>query len=323
MIRGEFATALITRAREGTPLTANHLLEADVLRLGDAPRPSTDRELERRVHDAVLTAFTAEPGSHVRGVEHMRVQSHVRGSDVTACHVDISGVELTFPSDAPTSNPDEAGLDDVTVAVRDRETGMLREGSISGAPVLLQGVAVNFEVRAANVPIDWLTLADGGLGLSVPKELTRKSRRAVRLRCRVQTNPEEFLRVFMDAVRTEFSEVRGLHADREKLTLKQLGPRRVRIDLRVRLRWKFLRPSFRVRTEVHIDNRFVARLRRTRITSSNLLLSAALRVLRGRINRELRTPVDLNEALAPFSLSRLRITAGSSQVVLEVVAGIA
>lgn len=299
------------------------LSEADVLRLGDAPRPSTDRGLERRVRDAVLAAFTAEPGAHVRGVEQMTVQSHVRGTDVTACHVDISGVELTFPTDPPPSYPDEVALDGVTVAVRHRETGMLREGSISGAPVRLQGVAVNFEVRAVNVPIDWLTLVDGGLALALPERIAPRSRRAVRLRCRVETNPEEFLRTLMTTMRTQFSEIRGLDADREKMTLKQLGPRRIRIDFRVRLKWKFLRPSFRFRTEVHIDNRFVARLRRTRIGSSNLLLAAVLRVLRGRINRELRSPVDLNETITPFSLRKLRVKARSNQVVLEVEAGIA
>lgn len=302
----------------------------EFVRVGETPRPSNAQELERRVRDAILEQLGADPGTTVRGAEHLSVHAELEGTNIVVIKVDASLVEIDAETESNESTPRQeitpaggAEVDEESSKATHRETGMLRHGAFTAVPLRFQGVPAAIEVTAANVPFEWLELDDGGLALGMPDHMSTTVRGAARLHLRVSADPDDLLTAIMRVLRLELAEGGGIHVDREKLTLKQLGPRRVRVGLSARLRWKLMRPTLHARTELHIDTQYVARLRRTRLTSTNVVVAVVLRVMRPRINRELSKPLDLRESLSFLTLRRLRVEAGSNRVMLEIDAGFA
>jgi len=296
----------------------------DFTRIGDAPRPSTSQDLGRRIRDGFLTELIADPGTTVREAEKLRVDVSLQGADVDALHIDASGVVIDVAADTTGVHLPGTEVDDdkETAEVMHREPAVARQATFVARPLRFQDVPLDIEATAVNVPFEWLELDDGGLALKIPEEMTTRSRRAVRLQLSVAVNPDDVVKAIMRFLRTDLAEVDGIHIDREKFTLKQLGPHRFRIGLSARVRWKFLGPTLRTRTELRIDNRFVVRLLRTKITSSNPLLAVVLRVFRRRITQDLKKPIDLNQHLRPLVLRRLHIDADPTRVRVESEAGL-
>ena len=287
----------------------------DFLRVGDAPRPSASQELGRRIRDAFLSELIAGPGTMAREAEKLKVDVSLQGADIDALHIDASGLVIHLRGA-------EVDDDDETAEVERREPAVARRATFAALPLRFQDVPLDIEATAVNVPIEWLELDDGGLAVGMPEEMTTRSRRAVRLQLSVAVNPDDVVEAIMRFLRADLAEVDSVHIDREKFTLKQLGPRRFRIGLSARVRWKFLGPTLRARTELRIDNRFVVRLLRTKIASSNPLLAVVLRVFRRRITQDLKKPIDLNQHLRPLVLRRLHIDAGPTRVRVESEAGL-
>ncbi len=300
---------------------------ADFMRVGNSPRPSTSMELEHRIRETTLDQMSADPGTSMRGTEHVTITAQLEGARIAELTVDASRLEI----DAATrdgSGPESAGPQDPdssehTTPVLHRETAVLQAGSFVAVPLLLHGVPVDIEARATNLPFAWLTLDDGDLAVALPQEMTLRSRGRARLTISIDVSPDDVVAAIMGVMRAELAETDGIHLDREKLTLRQLGPRHIRINASARLRWKFLRPTLRARTDLRIDAKFIARLTRTHVTSSNLVLAVVLRFFRTRIIQELRTPVDLQAALGPVVLRTLRIHARGARLRVEVEAGLA
>lgn len=292
----------------------------EFLRLGESPRPSTSPELQNRIRDKILEQLNADPDAEVRGAERLRVQARLDGASIVALTVDASGIA----SDAvPEAAAPEEAIGQETALVTHREAAILREGSFVAAPLLYEGVPIDVEVRAVDVPFEWLTLTDGYIALGARPTAPHGKRRSTRLRLRIGINSDDILGAITRVVRTDLAGTDGILLDREELTLRQLGPRHIRISMSARLHWKFLRPTFRGRTDLHIDNHFIARLRRTRVTSSNVLLAVVLRILRGRIARSLNETVNLNDSVSPLALKTLRIHASGSQLRVDAEAGFA
>lgn len=293
-------------------------------RIGNAPRPSTSQDLGRRIRDSVLTELITTPGTTVREAENLQVDAMLEGVNVDTLHMDASGVMIDVAVDTTIAHLPEGVVEDGTdiAEVMHRESAVARRVAFVARPLHFQGVPLDTEATAVNVPFEWLELDDGGLALSSPAEMTTRSRRAVRLNLRVAVNPDDVFQAIMRVLRADLTDVEGFHIDREKFVFTQRGVRRFTIALSARVRWKFLRPTMRFRTELQMDNRFVVRLRRVKLTSSNPLLALALRVFRRRITRELKKPLDLKEQLRPLALRSLRVQADDAQVVVEGEAGL-
>lgn len=297
---------------------------SDFTRIGDAPRPSTSQDLGRRIRDGFLTELIADPGTTVRDAEKLRVDAKLQGANVDALHINASGVVIDVAVDTTAGHlpGTEVDADKEIAEVTNRERAVARQSTFVARPLRFQDVPMDIEATAMNVPFEWLELNDGGLALEIPEEMTTRSRRAVRLQLSVAVSPDDVVEAIMRFLRADLAEVDGIRIDREKFTLTQLGPRRFRIDLSARVRWKFLGPKLRASTELRIDNRFVLRLRRTKVTSSNPLLAMVLRVFRRRITHDLKKPIDLNQHLRPLVLRRLRIHADPIRVRVESEAGL-
>lgn len=293
-------------------------------RIGDAPRPSSSQELGRRIRDELLTQLTADPGSTALGIENVRVDVTMHGASIDALLVDASGVAIDIASDTTQAHLPAAGVDDGAddPAVASRESAVLRRGTFAAHPLRIQHVSLDLEATAVNVPFEWLELDDGGLALGIPEEMNTRSRRAVRLHLRVAVNPDDVFQAIMRVLRADIADLEGAHIDRERFSFTQLRARRFRIELSARVRWKFLRPTLRTSIELQMDNRFVVRLRRVKITSSNPLLMLVLRVFRRRITRDIRKPIDLKEHLRPLALRSLTIHSDGTRVVVEGEAGL-
>lgn len=293
-------------------------------RIGNAPRPSSSQELVRRIHDELLMQLTSDPGTTVLGVENVRVEATMDGASMDALLVDASGVAIDIASDTTQARLPAAGVDDGAddPAVATRESAVLRRGTFAAHPLHIQQVPLDIEATAMNVPFEWLELEDDGLAVRLLEDMPPRSRRAVRLHLKAAVSPDDVFQAIMRILRTDLADVEGIHVDREKFVVTQLGARRFTIALSARVRWKFLRPTMRVRAQLQMDSRFVVRLRRVKVTSSNPLLALVLRVFRRRITRDLKQPLDLNEQLRPLALKSLRIDTDGTRVVVEGEAGL-
>ena len=312
---------------------SRNLAAVDVLQCGLAPRPTTSAAMDALLRSALLDSIYAEVGTTVRFTENLRVRTEVAGADIVSCHIDVTGLEVFEDVENLVSRPEVRAPDAEVVTqeekaatVEDPETlrdvahteaGMLGRGTLTGNPVVFQGVPVVVTAEAARVPLDWLTFADGRLALAVSSNLPGRWRKPAAVTVRVEANPDDVVTAIMDAMRVVLNDLKGLTADGAKLKLKQRTPKQVVVDFQVRVRWKFLRPRLRFRTRLNIDQHFVLRLRQTSVTSSNPLLGVVLRFYRRRINDELSAPMDLKEAFDPATLRKLRIKASDSKLMVE------
>lgn len=275
----------------------------------------------------LLLTMPVDDEVELSGVEDITISAVLRGADVESLHVDASSLDVRFtmnfdsgelPPDAPfpgesTAAPQPEPEPDPAPApgVVHRERGRLRTASIRALPLTVQGVPVELEASAQNVDFEWLELDDGDLAIA-PVPGAGGRRRPSRVTARVAVARDDITAALVAAFRAEAGPA-GVHITREKLTLRQSGPRRVQVGLRVRIRWKLLAATVRFRTEVHIDSGYVLRLRNSRLSSSNPVVTVLLAFFRRHVReglRELEVPSDLNEGLAPFRLRDLRIRAG-------------
>ncbi len=281
----------------------------DHLPLGTGPRPTTGRELERLVLDLLRTG----PGDtelRVEGLARVTVTASMQGADVTAVTLDATGVALQFPMDVPESEV-PAGPDQLPEPLR-REPATLRKGTARALPLTIQGVPIDLEADIANAPIEWLTLPDDKLGVAPRGGDGSGFRKPSRVSLRIGLRQADILPAIVAPIRLAMKDS-GVRLSRENLTLRQLGPRRVRFGLRARIQWKLLAATFRARAEVDIDSAFILRVGDVRVSSTNPFVGLILLALRGRIRRELQEslqPFPLNEALAPWELRQLRINIG-------------
>ncbi|MEO7588743.1 MAG: hypothetical protein ABIS84_12040 [Arachnia sp.] len=301
---------------------------SEFARIGDAPRPATSQGMEERLRHVITTEMAQDPGSTVRGLDRVGIRVTVEGADIAGLHINATGLEVVADAgdgDAQAISTDVTADVEDMAQVKAREPGLLRRATFTAAPMLFPGrTPVEVQAEAVDVPFEWLELDDGGLAIGMPEHVSRGQRRAMTLRLHVAFSPDDVLAAVMTEIRGELTDVNGMRLDRESLTFTRKGPRRIRIRLSVRLRWKFLRATCRARTELHIDNRFVARLSGTRVTSSNLLLAVVLRGLRGKINRELSKPLDLQAEIGELlALRTLRIDADTASVGVALEAGLA
>lgn len=297
----------------------------NALPLGATPRPTTSEELERLLLDGFRTLREVDADWKIQGGEHLRVNAILRGADVEALTIDATGIELRLPGGDMPERPEPEGLTEPAQSPEPvhRESATLRRATLRALPLLVQGVGIEIEAEAQNAPFDWLELPGDQLAVAPREDLRDRFGHRSRISLRVGADRDAILPAILAPIREEATRD-GIHLSRERITLHQLGPRRIRIGGRVRVRWRLLAATYRGSVEVHVDNAYVLRMRLVKLSSTNLVAAAILLALRGRIRRTLAEelkPVDLNAALAPWNLRQLKLRADRRvEVKVELVA---
>lgn len=275
---------------------------------GDSPRPTTSDEFARRLVDALQPDPVAS-GWSLRGTAP-EVSAELLGTDVASLVVGATGSVLEQAPGASTRKPlSEPPPADRTTARLRTEPAVLRQAQLRARPLHVQGVPVTIEAEGRDLPLAWVHLAGGGLAIDVPVDQPDRLRTGSAVRLRVRADVAPIVHAMAHAARPGLA-AEGIRLDRERLSLRQLGPGRVRFDGRARVRWKILRLRASVSGVLAVDERHVLRLSRFRLRVSNPLLNLAFRGFVRELATELQQPMDLNEGLAPWSIRHLRVRAG-------------
>lgn len=238
------------------------------------------------------------------------MSAELQGADVSSLVVDATG--LLFEQDpgasapGPVSGPSPVNRPGVRLRT---EPATLSRAELRARPVLVQGVPVTIEAEGRDIPIDWVDLADGRLVVDLPVDQPARLGTGSALRLKVRTEVAPAVRAMADAARPGLA-AEGIRLDREHLSLRQLGPRRVRFDGRARVRWKIFRQRVKISGVLAVDERHVLGLSHFRVRVSNPLLNLAFRGFVRELATELQQSVDLNEGLAPWTIRHLRVRAG-------------
>lgn len=298
------------------------LMKSDLIPFGTSPRPRTPEALVDRLRqllgeelgdsefqlDVASAAFTAE----------------MRGPDIRSLVIDLSGVKVTLdpskvtpetaeplaPGEAAPTPPPPPEPEPAPEVLR-RESGVVHQATLRALPLDFLGAAVEVEAGMKSVDFEWLDLADGSLALVTSNE-QGGWRQRTKLNFRLGLVVDEVLAAVMAVVGKDMLPA-DVRLSRERIRLRQQGPRRVRVDGRIRVRWKFLAATFRGSVGIHIDSKNILRMSPPVISSRHVLAGPLLFLFRGRINKEFKEanqPFDLNEDLAPFRIRSLRIRAG-------------
>lgn len=285
--------------------------------LPKSPRPSTGDELERLVRD-VLFQDEAGSGVVVLSKDHVVVRAAMEGADVRSLLVDLTGLELRFedhPDDDAPGTPGGPEAEDVEPGEADGpgvvrlEPAVLSRAVVRADPIVVHGVPVTVEAEANDVAFEWVDLDDGTFAVRSRPERRRLFGRSPRARLRGAVDPDVVLRVVGGLLREALA-AEKVRLSGEHLRLRAVGGRSLRIDAGARVRWKLFRPRFRLRTTLTVGNDFVARLRGTRVTSSNPFLHVGLLAFRRRMNKEIQRRVALDEYVAPWRFRDLRFRTG-------------
>lgn len=290
-------------------------MKPEFLVIGRSARPTTGSELEQLLRPFLSDDIVDGDGS-VEGLDRATISAAMRDPDVTSLVVDLTDVSMRFedhpvaPTDPDRDDTADATPDEPPPVLRTRAAHLVR-GTIRAHPILLQGVPVSIDATAENVSFEWAELEGGFLGIRIGGGKRRMGgrRRRPLVRLRAGTDVGIVARTVAGLARAE-ARNEGIQIDREHLKLKSLGHRRLRIEASARVRKRWFRGTYTLRTTLTINRHNVARLSRTRITSRNPLTHLGLRVLRSRINKEIQQPVKLDEIMAHWSIQDIRIRAG-------------
>lgn len=274
---------------------------------GDSPRPTTSAEFAHRLVDA-LRPDPATSGWSLREGSP-EVIAELQGADVASLVVDATGLAFEQAPGAPTNEAQSEPPADRTTARLRTEAAVLRQAELRARPLHVQGVPLTIEAEGRDLPLDWVDLADGGLAIDVPVDQPARLATGSMIRLRVRADVAPAVQAMADAARPGLA-AEGIRLDGERLSLRQLGPRRVRFDGRARVRWKILRLRASVSGVLAVDERHVLRLSHFRLRVSNPLLNLAFRGFVRELATELQQSVDLNEGLAPWTIRHLRVSAG-------------
>ncbi|MGY5766132.1 hypothetical protein ACXET9_13140 [Brachybacterium sp. DNPG3] len=256
--------------------------------------------------------------ARVRGLEDVRVDAEVVGSDLQLLDLDATGARLRLEVRPPAAGDRPSDhLDEPSPTVVRSVEGMLRRLRVHAAPVLVDTAEVTLDVRVDELPIRWLTYAepvDPAVPESIcaiePDEATEAAEAADGALVDAQAAvPVAHLGPLLRAILIPPAEASGLRVTRLEVDVDP--------DLRVRVRmrsgYRLLRASARAeaRVEVSADGRIA--LHEVRLRSANPLVALTLLIARRPLRSLMATRVDLNEMLArqgaPLRVHDLRLTA--------------
>lgn len=280
----------------------------DLIPFGNAPRPTTNDEFARRLVDA-LQPDPAASGWSLRGAAP-QVSAELQGADVASLVVDVTGLVVEQAPGASTREPlsEPPPADRTTTRLR-TEPAALHRAQLRARPIHVQGVPVTIEAEGVDLPLDWVHLAGGGLAIDVPVDQPERLRTGSAVRLRVRADVAPVVRAMAGAARPGLA-AEGIRLERERLSLRQLGPRRVRFEGRARVRWKIFRLRATVSGLLAVDEHLVLGLSDFRLRVSNPLLNLAFHGFFRELAAELQQSVDLNDSLAPWTIRHLRMRAG-------------
>jgi hypothetical protein len=289
----------------------------ELLPFGRAPRPAADDELATRVRELFVPPTDAD--WMVSGLDRLDVGAALDGADVTSLLVDASHVVMTLRDEVLRGNqPQQAVADESPAPARQRtEPATLRRGQFRAHPLRVQGIPTTIEATVEHMPFDWVELADGGLAIDVRHDEPSRRRDDSRVRLLVGTDVAQAVRTFLGTLRPALKEER-MGIDRERVTLRQLGRRKVRFDVRARLKWRLLRVKGSFAGVLEVDRRNVLTLTKTRIGFTNPLLWLPGWALNRMAKPHLEKSVDLDAQLGTWRIDDLDIKAGG-RVQIEVV----
>ncbi len=285
------------------------------------PWPDDSATVERWVRAMLEPLASGGDGITVSGLERMRIDADLAGSDLQSLTVDATPVEVRIDAASAAGHetpPPPAAAEPVTVQTR---SGVLRRFRISAHPLRIERTPVDLHVEAHDVPIEWSTFAepvDPAVPESIHAVTPKDPPSGVRGAFDVSLPTKDAVPLITGVLRPALQEA-GLRPGRVSLSVDNTEDDDtegdgIRIQARVGVRWKFIVASARLATVVEITPDAVVTVRELTVRSRHPLVALALRFVRSRLRAVVGSETDLNAELARSGtgvrIHDLRVTTG-------------
>ncbi|MBD5787635.1 hypothetical protein IF650_15830 [Cellulosimicrobium terreum] len=270
--------------------------EPDVLPLGRAPRPTTGPELAERARAALVEQVAGDlgPGA-VTHLDVVRVSATVDGPDVPTLDVDLTGVVVRRAASDTTTERASVRPGATDLASGRRENGVIRHVRVDAHPVTVEGVPVDVELSADDVPFRWVEGADGSLGVeAVEPSVDAPLRGHVRVAAPRAALVATAGRLIGEALREA-----GLTLSSFDVEIGSTGPRSAHGSGFARVRKGILSASIRAQASIEVDGAMVLTVRELSLSSRNPVVAAALLAARKHVDEARGRTVDLAAELPP------------------------
>lgn len=281
--------------------------ESDAIPLGHGPLPATDAELASRLRTAIAAEWP-EPAAGWDSIPGWTAAFSAR-PDLASIELDLTGYAVPVGGqggDADVAEPRSAAIGHVQPA-------LIASARVLASPMDVAGVPLDLLLDASDLPVEWVTDAEGELWIRLDEARAGDLRAHFRL-CVPVDEARAGLRAALTA----------------ELAAARFGLSSFDVDLRARrgtelsgwvqarLRKGILSAKARARAEVRIDPvTMSATVTRLSVRSANPVLGLALLAVRSKIRAYEGRSFDLNESMpAGVRLVGLTVdTAGSELVV--------
>ncbi|WP_298037603.1 hypothetical protein [uncultured Microbacterium sp.] len=265
--------------------------------------PHDSRTVEQWLQATLCSWSTADQETRLHGLERIRIDAALDGLDLR--RLDLDARDLDLRVDVQPENSSGA-RSEATAAEPEplmRESGMLREFRLHASPLRIEGMPIDVDLRARDVPIEWAVFAEP-LMENEPASDRMLAPRAGGGRASLDASMRTAdIAPLIAAIARPLLAQANIGLRSVSLDVRGSGASRLKIRASARVQWKRLTASVSATVRLCVSPDAVVEVRSLKLNSRNPLIAVALLFARKHVNEVVGDPLGLNAGISAAGVS--------------------